>query len=522
MWRPGTGGSLAGQRPTHPGRGLRVMDWLAASRRYDEAMRPSLVWFRRDLRLADNPALSAAVARGGPVIPVYIWSPEEEGAAAPGAASRWWLHHSLTRFDADLRGRGSRLIVRRGAGGKTLRALIGETGADAVFWNRCYEPPILRSDADIKSVLRADGLLVETFSSALLFEPWTVTSGAGKPFQVFTPFWKAALAGEPPLRPIDAPPRLSAPSMWPASPAVGELGLLPAHDWAGGIEAAWTPGERGASKSMERFLRDVAGTYGDDRNRPDLAGTSRLSPHLHFGEIGPRQIWAAARARVAYDPACGEGVDAYLREVGWREFAHHVLFHFPHTTSEPLRQEFADFPWAGDDRVQRAWRRGRTGYPLVDAGMRELWCTGWMHNRVRMVAASFLVKHLRVPWQDGAAWFWDTLVDADLANNTLGWQWTAGCGADAAPYFRIFNPVIQGQRFDPDGTFVRKWVPELAGLPAQWIHKPWAAPESVRAAARVEIGRTYPAPIVDHATARASALTAFATIKRGATNVRVT
>ncbi|MCK6557029.1 DNA photolyase family protein [Candidatus Binatia bacterium] len=485
-------------------------------------MRPSLVWFRHDLRLADNPALSAAVARGGPVIPVYIWSPQEEGEAAPGAASRWWLHHSLASLDTDLRARGSGLVVRRGAAGATLRTLVGETGAAAVFWNRRYEPQTLSRDADIKNALRAGGVLVETFNSGLLFEPWALTTGTGKPFQVFTPFWKAALAGKPPLGPIAAPPGLPASSVWPASLALDALGLLPAYDWTGGIRAAWTPGEHAASASLDRFLHDLAVGYADDRNRPDLSGTSRLSPHLHFGEIGPRQVFAAARAQTARDPACAAGIDAYLREIGWREFAHHVLFHFPRTTTEPLRREFAEFPWARNDRAQRAWRRGGTGYPLVDAGMRELWHTGWMHNRVRMVAASFLVKHLRVPWQDGAAWFWDTLVDADLANNTLGWQWTAGCGADAAPFFRIFNPVTQGDRFDPDGTFVRRWVPELAGLPTGWIHKPWAAPEPVRAAAGVVLDRTYPAPIVDHAKARATALTAFAAIRRGASNASVT
>jgi len=484
-------------------------------------MAPSLVWFRQDLRLADNPALSTAVARGGPVVPLYVWAPEDDGPWPPGGASRWWLHQSLAQLDADLRARGSRLVIRRGPSAAALAAVLAETGADAVFWNRRYEPAIIARDTDIKASLRAAGVLVETFNSALLFEPWTLETRAGKPFQVFTPFWKACLASTPPLAPIAPPPALPAPPGWPKSLPLGALGLEPTVDWAAGMRTAWTPGEAGAQTQLSRFLAAAAAGYADDRDRPDRAGTSRLSPHLHFGEIGPRQIWQAVRAHAAAEPGHGRGAEGYLREIGWREFAHHLLFHFPRTTAEPLRPEFSAFPWAANEPARRAWGKGRTGYPLVDAGMRELWTTGWMHNRVRMVVASFLVKDLRLPWQDGAAWFWDTLVDADLANNTLGWQWSAGCGADAAPYFRIFNPVSQGEKFDPDGAYVRHWVPELRRLPATWIHKPWLAPVDVLTEAGVVLGRTYPYPIVDHAAARDAALAAFATIRKGVSNAHV-
>jgi len=310
----------------------------------------------------------------------------------------------------------------------------------------------------------------------------------GRPYQVFTAFWRACQAMPEPGVPLPAPECIPAPERWPESLAIEELGLDPIPDWAGGLREVWTPGEAGAMRLLREFLARADG-YADERDRPDRAGTSRLSPHLHFGEVSARQVWHAAR-----------GVEPYLRQLGWREFSAHLLHHFPHTATEPLRPEFRAFPWRMDAAALRAWTRGRTGYPLVDAGMRELWHTGWMHNRVRMVAASFLVKHLMIPWQEGAAWFWDTLVDADLANNTMGWQWCAGCGADAAPYFRIFNPVLQGEKFDPEGAYVRRWVPELADVPARFVHKPWLAPEPPR---------EYPAPIVDHDFARLRALAAY-------------
>jgi deoxyribodipyrimidine photo-lyase len=477
---------------------------------------PVIVWFRHDLRLTDHPVLAAAIERGAPVLPLFIWAPGEEGAWAPGAAACWWLHQSLTHLDADLRRRGSRLIIHHGPSGDTLRGLVRQTKASTVLWTRRYEPAAVARDTTLKAALRTDGVTIETFGAALLFEPWTICTNAGKPFQVFTPFWKACLNAPAPVAPLRAPTMLRAPSRWPRSVAVEELGLEPKIDWAAGLRAAWQPGEHGANAQLERFLDEGLTHYTDDRNRPDRVGSSRLSPHLHFGEIGPRQVWHAVQTRAALDRTAGTagGADGYLRQIGWREFAHHLLFHFPHTTDAPLREAFARFPWNEDASALRAWQRGRSGYPIVDAGMRELWATGWMHNRVRMIVASFLVKDLLLPWQAGARWFWDTLVDADLANNTLGWQWTAGCGADAAPYFRVFNPVTQGQKFDPNGDYVRRWVPELQRLPAGLIHQPWTAPATALRDAGIELGQHYPAPIIDHGSARQRALAALATIKQ--------
>jgi deoxyribodipyrimidine photo-lyase len=341
---------------------------------------------------------------------------------------------------------------------------------------------------------------VESFNAALLFEPWEVASQAGTPFRVFTPFWRACTLASDPPPPLPRPRALAAPRRWPSSSSLSSLGLLPSVDWTQGIRAAWTPGETGALARLAAFRRGGLPGYARRRDWPAEPGTSRLSPHLHFGELGPRQVWHAVS---------GAAAAAYRRELGWREFSHHVLFHFPHTPLRPLRSEFAAFPWARAPGHLRAWQRGRTGYPIVDAGMRELWTTGYMHNRVRMIAASFLVKHLLQDWRAGARWFWDTLVDADLANNTMGWQWTAGSGADAAPYFRIFNPVLQGQKFDPQGRYVARWLPELARLPARFVHCPWEAPPELRATVR-----GYAQPIVDHAAARARALAAFAEIRR--------
>jgi len=468
-------------------------------------MPASIVWFRHDLRLADNPALDRAVRRGA-VVPVFVWAPDEEAPWPPGAASRWWLHHSLAALDADLRKRGSRLIVRRGPTLDALRDLAAETDADAVYWNRRYEPAVIARDTRVKAALTSAGVRAESGNAALLFEPWDLRTKQDRPYQVFTPFYKAALALPTPPKPLPTPARLDAPAAWPASLPLADLGLLPTIDWAGGMRAVWQPGEAGASARLATFLDAAVRRYHDDRDRPDVEGTSRLSPHLHFGEVSPRQIYHALADALDGPPArWPKGCEVYLKEVCWREFAHHLLYHFPHTTDAPLRAEFARFPWETNPAAFRAWRRGRTGYPLVDAGMRELWATGWMHNRVRMVVASFLVKHLLLPWLDGARWFWDTLVDADLANNTLGWQWTAGCGADAAPYFRIFNPVAQGEKFDPAGRYVKRWVPELAGVPAENVHRPWETPDSPTA---------YPEPVVDHATARTRALAALAQVSQ--------
>ena len=442
-------------------------------------------------------------------MPVFIWEPEAEEPWRPGGATRWWLHQSLQSLDDSLRAVGSRLIIRRGPALETLLALAEETGAETVCWTRRYEPAVIARDTKIKDALIRAGLTVTSFCGALLHEPWTVQNQSKKPFQVFTPFWRHCLTKPEPAEALAAPTHIPAPARWPESPPLDALELLPRIDWADGIRAAWTPGEAGAHERLSHFLRETAANYGTTRDIPSVPGTSRLSPHLHFGELSPRQIWHAARD----SGIPGWRESRFLTEVGWREFSHHLLYHFPHTPQEPLRPEFERFPWRDNMQSLTAWQRGQTGYPIVDAGMRELWATGWMHNRVRMIVASFLVKDLLISWTEGAWWFWDTLVDADLAQNTLGWQWTAGCGADAAPYFRVFNPSSQGEKFDTEGLYVRRWCPELKRVPLRWLHRPWEAPAETLATAGVVLGREYPRPIVDHAAARVAALAAFASLK---------
>ena len=493
---------------------------------YPRVKNPALLWFRLDLRLADNPGLAAAIERGGVIVPVFIHAPEEEAPWSQGGASSWWLHQSLKSLDVSLRRLGSQLIIRRGPTLETIHTLLKETGATAVFWNRRYEPAVIGRDTKVKDSLRQSGIEAGSFNAALLHEPWTIQNKSGKPFQVFTPFWKHCLTKSDPAEPLVAPRGLNTPSTWPKSLALEALELEPKIKWAEGLRAAWQPGEAGAHGQLKTFLKAASATYSADRNRPDLTGTSRLSPHLHFGEISPRQVWRAVAADVRRRIPVAKGVglltsaatgdwrsSQFLTEIGWREFAHHLLYHFPHTPTEPLREDFKKFPWRKDAAFLKAWQKGQTGYPIVDAGMRELWTTGWMHNRVRMIVASFLVKDLLISWTEGARWFWDTLVDADLAQNTSGWQWTAGCGADAAPYFRVFNPMSQGEKFDPHGDYVRKWCPELAKLPDKWLHRPWQSPADVLARAGVVLDRNYPEPIVSHAIAREVALEAFATLK---------
>jgi deoxyribodipyrimidine photo-lyase len=450
----------------------------------------TIVWFRHDLRIDDNPALASAAKRGA-VVPVFIWAPDEEARWEPGAASRWWLHQSLEKLAASLEKLGTPLVIRRGPTLAALESLVKETGATHVAWNRRYEPAVIARDTAIKKKLAAAGLDVESFNGSLLFEPMHVATKEGKPYQVFTPFWRALLGRDEPAEPVAGPRKLAAAAAKLKTLGIDELGLLPAIDWAGTMRKTWAPGEAGAKRRLEAFLAAGLGGYGSERDRPDHEGTSSLSPHLHLGEVSPRRVWHAVREAVGGKPAAkiSGSPEVYLRELGWREFANHLLYHFPHTTDAPLRADYARFPWANDPVGLRAWQRGRTGFPIVDAGMRQLWATGWMHNRVRMIVASFLVKDLRVSWLEGAKWFWDTLVDADLAANTLGWQWAAGCGADAAPYFRIFNPTSQAEKFDPDGEYVRAWV-------------------DVEAA-------EYPEPIVDHAQARLRALEALKAVSRG-------
>ncbi|MBI1179411.1 MAG: deoxyribodipyrimidine photo-lyase [Alphaproteobacteria bacterium] len=469
---------------------------------------PLVVWLRSDLRLADHPALAVAARTGRPVIPLYVFD-EGNRNAVPGAASRWWLHHSLRRLGADLEALGSRLVLRRGNATAVLRQVVRETGAGGVLYGRSHEP---RARAVVRLAEKA-GVPMKGFAGNLLFEPGSVLTGAGGPYKVFTPFYKACLSGPSPAAPLAAPETLRTPDAWPESDALDGWDLLPRRpDWAGGMRRAWSPGEAGAGDRLDAFLDEAVEDYGGRRDLPAEPGTSRLSPYLHYGEISARQVWQRA---VSHPAGGSAGTASFLRELLWREFCCHLLFHFPALTHRPLRPEFERFPWRDDADALRAWQRGRTGYPIVDAGMRELWETGWMHNRVRMIAASFLVKDLAIDWRAGAAWFLDTLVDADPANNSCGWQWVAGCGTDASPYFRVFNPALQAQKFDPEGAYVRRWVPELASVPDACLAEPWKMAAGDRETIGLRLGRTYPHPIVDHGQARRRALAAFDEVNSG-------
>ncbi len=472
----------------------------------------TLVWFRQDLRLSDNPALAWAAARGT-VVPIYILPAQGEALApgqtwAPGAASRWWLHHSLEALKKSLGG----LWIEQGDADEILQLAVRETGADAVAWNRLYEPSSIARDTKLKARLESDGIEVKTFNASLLHEPWDVLTQSGGPYKVFTPFWRACRGRQTPA-PIPAPKfQLSLPDA--ARGDLAQFNLTPKKpNWAAGWEKLWTSGESAAQKRLEKFLDTQLRSYGEHRNRPDRETTSRLSAALHFGEISPRQIWARTQHAMDAGAAPTEDASKFLSEVGWREFSYHLLYHFPGLPEANWKPTFDDYPWRTSAADFDAWSAGRTGYPIVDAGMRELWQTGFMHNRVRMCAASFLTKHLRIDWRAGERWFWDTLVDADLASNSASWQWVTGSGADAAPYFRIFNPVLQGEKFDPHGAYVRRWCPELADMPDAYVHKPFAAPADILKQAGVELGKTYPAPIVDHAAARQAALAGYASLK---------
>ncbi|MCC2657391.1 MAG: deoxyribodipyrimidine photo-lyase [Panacagrimonas sp.] len=486
-------------------------------------MSTALVWFRRDLRLADNPALAAATDRHERVVCVYVHDPDAEAPWAPGGASRWWLHHALAALDASLRERGGGLVIRQGPASTRIRSLVKECGADAVYWNRLYDPGYVERDRHIKEALREDGRIAESFNGAVLVEPHSIRTGAGEPYRVFTPFWRTAQARlqqelESGRAPLPAPRQFTALDRAPASTPLEELGLLPRVRWDREFDAAWTPGEEGAHARLERFARKALAQYRQGRDQPAIDATSGLSPALHFGEISPLQLVARLQRLTAHGAPTGVQANAewFVRELGWREFAHHLLFHFPRTPETPLVEKFAAMPWRplreyAADLI--AWQRGLTGVPIVDAGMRQLWRTGWMHNRVRMIVASFLTKNLLIPWIEGARWFWDTLVDASLANNTMGWQWTAGCGADASPFYRIFNPVLQSGKFDAPGVYLRRWVPELARLPDAAIHAPWQADAAVLSKAGLTLGRDYPQPIVDLASSRARALAAYEQVK---------
>ena len=485
-----------------------------------EAARPVIVWFRSDLRLADNPALSAAGASGRPVIALFILNESGPAPRALGGAARWWLHHSLAALDASLRAletgapHGMKLCLRRGPAAQVLRELIDATGASRVLCNRTYDPELDALDATLTEQLGRSGVPLECLPGALLAEPGALLSGSGAALRVFSAFWSRLSTAEV-ASPLPAPRTLAASAQAPRSERLEDWGLLPSMDWDRGFAPVWSPGESGARARLRQFLSRRFAGYRSLRDMPALEGTSRLSPHLRFGEISARTVWRAVlRSPVGgREELTGNG---FLRELGWREFAHHTLRHFPSLPQRPLRAEFEAFAWQEDAAGYEAWCRARTGYPIVDAGMRELWHTGWMHNRVRMIVGSFLVKDLLVPWQRGEAWFWDTLLDADRASNALNWQWVSGCGVDAAPYFRIFNPVVQSQRFDPEGDYLRHWLPELRALPATAIHSPWTASPQTLARAGIRLGETYPRPIVEHGAARKRALARFEALRQRA------
>ena len=429
-------------------------------------MTATILWFRQDLRLADNPALNAALASGARIVPVYIWSPGEEGGWAPGAASRWWLNGSLSQLSSRLAEKGVQLILREGPAEQVLLSLARQSGSDAVYWNRRYEPAAVAVEAGLRVSLPAAGITPHSFQSALLMEPWTIQTQGGGAYQVFTPFWRSFLAKVTVASPTASPKSLPALERALPSLALPELGLLPKRAWHTSLDKAWQPGEAAGREQLLGFARGALKDYATARDRPDIAGTSRLAPYLHFGEVSPRQVWSAIGKASERAGISAESwrQDRYIAELVWREYAAHVLHHFPALPERPRNAQFEKLAWRDDPKPFSAWCRGQTGHAMVDAGMRELWATGWMHNRVRMIAASLLVKNLLHRWQDGERWFWDTLVDADLASNALNWQWVAGTGPDAAPFFRVFNPDTQAQKFDPEGLYRRRWVPE-AGTP---------------------------------------------------------
>lgn len=467
-------------------------------------MSTALFWFRQDLRIEDNPALSMACGAHDHLIPLYI--KESKPTQPMGAAQHWWLHHSLNALKKSLIAVGLDLCLKQSTDILTLlKHIIQEHQIDAVYWNRCYEPVHSARDTLIKAALKSSGIKVITCNGSLLHEPWEVLNQSGNYFKVFTPYWRQCLRQMSP-RPLF---HIAA---WPSnrlidSDTLNEWNLLPKNpNWADEFPKHWQPGEAGAALKLNAFLSQNIKGYKDRRNEPALSATSQLSPHLHFGEISPQQIWHAVQEE-KLDPSCDLlSSDTFLSELGWREFSYQLLFHMPQLPKANFKNQFDAFPWKHNPAHLKQWQRGMTGYPIVDAGMRELWRTGYMHNRVRMIVASFLTKHLLIDWREGAAWFWDTLLDADLASNAASWQWVAGSGADAAPYYRIFNPVLQGEKFDPQGEYVRRWVPELNTVPNKWIHHPWDAPSNSLA---IILGLHYPKPLVDHTMAREEALLSY-------------
>ena len=470
----------------------------------------SLYWFRQDLRLADNPALTAA-AEAGAVLPVYILDDGHAGDHKMGGASRWWLHNSLQALNDKLDGK---LLVLKGDPVKLLPAIAVASGAKKLYWNRCYEPWRIARDTVIKTELVKQGLHVESHNGSLLWEPWDVTKADGTPYRVFTPFFRrGCLGASPPRMPLPAPKELELVSLAYEQDGIDGLHLLPDIGRDTKLDPHWQIGEAAAKQRLATFIDQELSGYKDGRNFPARLHVSRLSPHLHWGEVSPHTVWHAAKDRIEAGSVAHKDGDHFLSELGWREFSYSLLYYFPDLPRQNLQRRFDHFPWKQDEQALQCWKRGQTGYPIIDAAMRQLSQTGYMHNRLRMIVGSFLVKNLRLHWHHGEAWFWDCLVDADLANNSAGWQWIAGSGADAAPYFRIFNPITQASKFDPNGDFVRNYVPEIANLPDAYLFSPWEATAKTLSAAGVHLGRNYPLPIVDLKTSRLDALAAFATLK---------
>ena len=476
---------------------------------------PIIVWIRKDLRLIDNPSLYHAALEGNPVIPVFIWAPSEEGNWCMGEAQQWWLHHSLHAFASTLETQGLKLIVRRGPSESTLFKLAQETGAQTVYWNKVYEPIEAQRDQQTAHFLEKNEIEVIQWDGQILHDPTEISTKSGTPYKVFTPFWRNLKEHLRVPLPLEKPTFKTGSNHLHAlsSLAIEELQLLPSLDWAKEFPEYWNPGEETAHNRLRRFTNKAIKQYDHNRDYPAVDGTSRLSPHLCFGEISARTLWHEIVKGPVYSDVDDEKAP-FLRQLIWREFAYHLIRHFPHTRDQNLRNSFDLFPWSANQEHLDAWKKGRTGYPIVDAGMRQLWRVGWMHNRVRMIVASFLTKHLLIHWLEGAQWFWDTLVDANLPNNTLGWQWAAGSGADAQPFFRIFNPISQGKKFDVDGQYIRTWVPELQKVPNSVLHEPWLMSDKQQQKSCVILGKDYPQPIVDHKEARESALAAYDTISK--------
>lgn len=477
---------------------------------------PVIVWIRRDLRLYDNPALYHATQYDAPILPVFVWHPEEEAPWAMGGAQKWWLHYSLIAFKKSLAPKKVPFLIKKGPSASTLIHIIEETGASIVLWNKAYEPAELKRDQDVCETLQERGVEVRQLESQLLHDPNEIRTGKGDPYKVYTPFWKnvySTLEIPPPLSEPEFPIAYELPSAIDICP-VDELQLLPRINWAEGIREAWTPGEHTARERLSAFADSAVYNYEAKRDIPSIDGTSRLSPHLHFGEISSRTIWHQVIQQADDSPDGQKKLEPYLKQLIWREFSYHLLYHFPETAENNMRASFDKFPWEKDKEMLKRWQEGQTGYPIVDAGMRQLWATGWMHNRVRMVVASFLTKHLLIHWIEGAKWFWDTLVDANLANNTMGWQWSAGSGADAQPFFRIFNPISQSKKFDPDGDYIKCWIPELKKVPAGKIHEPWLLSSTEQQKASVKLGASYPMPVVEHKEARERALDAYKAVSK--------